>query len=598
MGQKCCPGPGGDPTKVLCMGTWINPWCVDAETPAPPFDIPPIDNVKCQRVYRSLIFNSTGTGWSGLERGLYVDQCCDKAEYACFNYKNIINDNGETGFCCEEGEQCLNNKNIENGANCSCLDDGNHKVCGSAVLGNQVCCQSDQLCGGTEEQAQCINPLAPIIPSPIPCPTGQTACSGGNLSLPISETQTCCAYGETCYLEDKSGTPIHPLEYPWIFPVNWNILNNSIGKCCPSNKTAYTPTLSTSTNTGSWTIQAYGVCCDTGVDIIVNQYGLPSCCNQGEKACGTLKDGTYANGSCCKSDERCVNNKCAKTPTYCESPAPSPLNGIYPAPCSCSPTPTPSPETSPTELKCTDQTCFAGEKYHPCGETGGKELLYWQNEVISKKDVLIYYKNRLMAERKDLQTDVDKYVKPTLEWFNREIKRRFDQLSSDSSISKDTANKQIEFLKERMGWLEEEQTYKEDLLKKMEEAEKTLDQFEFVSNTVSRLPDKCLSNVKSACDAVCAKEGQIPLPKDPVTGFYRGFAGEDSTDALGNYGCHNAFWGCKPMYCQGGNPCPAEEINDEIEKLDNLTSDVISAYDEIIYIILTIKKERIPKITF
>jgi hypothetical protein len=262
---------------------------------------------------------------------------------------------------------------------------------------------------------------------------------------------------------------------------------------------------------------------------------------------------------------------------------------VPPAPCSCSPTPTPAPETSPVALKCTDQTCFAGEKYHPCGETGGKELLYWQNKLINKKDVIIYYKNRLVAERKDLQTDVDKYVKPTLEWFGREIQRQYEQLSGNSPTPKSTTEKQIEFLKERMGWLEEEQGYKEELLKKMEDAEKILDQYEFISNNVSRLPDKCLRNVKPACTAVCTKEGQIP---DVL------FKGENGTDALGNYGCHNAFWGCKPISCGGGNPCPAVEIDAEVEKLKELTPDVKSAYDEIIYLILTIKKERVPKITF
>ncbi|MCX6760156.1 MAG: peptidoglycan DD-metalloendopeptidase family protein [Candidatus Nealsonbacteria bacterium] len=587
MGQKCCLGPENDPTRVLCAGDWLNPLCVQVEIPPPPFDIPPVDGEKCQRIYTSMIYSLRSSGWMGAQSGSIIDQCCDKAEYACFNYKNIINKNGETGFCCEEGQQCINNSS---GADCSCPSD--HRICGSPILGNQVCCESNQLCGGTPTQAQCLNPLAPILPSPIPCSISETACSGGagsGLSLPVSETQTCCSSGTTCYLEDKNGTPFHPLEYTWSFPFAGDLLKNSIGKCCPSNKTAFTPTLLALTNTGAWTVRAYGVCCDTNVDIIVDKYGLPSCCNQGEKGCGTLKEGAYVNGFCCKSDEKCSNNKCVKPPTYCESPAPSPLNSVPPAPCSCSPTPTPAPETSPVGLKCTDQTCFAGEKYHPCGETGGKELLYWQNKLINKKDVIIYYKNRLVAERKDLETDVNKYVKPTLEWFGREIQRQYEQLSGNSPTPKSTTEKQIEFLKERMGWLEEEQEYKEELLKKMEDAEKILDQYEFISNNVSQLPDKCLSNVKSACDAVCTKEGQTP---DVL------FKGEDGQDNLGNYGCHNAFWGCKPISCEGGNPCPAVEIDAEVEKLNALTPDVKSAYDEIIYLILTIKKERVPKITF
>lgn len=586
MGATCCPGLSGNPNTVICTGTVNNPVCATSILPEV---TPPPPDPNCRRydiASTSGLFFPGGYPQTITKLLSYIDLCCDWAhhESACINYKNP-----SYSFCCLENQKCVN---TQSGANCSCPSD--HIVCGSPELGNQVCCRTNQFCGGSPSQAICLDQPPPIVPTPtISCSPSQRACSDINYYfsdyyygpnnlryyLPMSETQTCCNSGESCYLEDKSGNPLSPEQ------LNYNLyfLPNSIGKCCPSNKHLYIKTFN-----GPYIASGYyGACCDNNVDIIVNN-GVPSCCQPGEKACGdtvasepfpsySYLGKIYANGACCKSNEKCVAKKCQPIPTastYCESPSPVPLESTYPKPCSCSPSPSPSPEVSPVNLKCADQTCFAGEKYHPCGETGFKELLYWQSKVISKKDVLIYYKNRLKAEKKDLKTDVEKYVKPTLEWFNREIARQYDQLSaSNSPIPKATTEKQIAFLKERMGWLEEEQKYKYDLLRKMDKAEERLNQFEFVSNRISQLPDFCLSNVKSACNSVCSKGD-------------------------GYFGCHDAFAGCQPLYCQGGNPCPAKEINEETQKLKELGSYIKSNYDDIIYIILSIKKERVPRITF
>lgn len=610
LNQLCCTATDGIAAHAFCSGSWYHPICLT--TTSPNYSVtPPAPLPNCYRFLYEII---TATDWwiigfAHYQTFQYIDICCNTTggESACPNYHDP-----QLSFCCPTNQKCVNDAS---GARCC---PAGYTVCGEASLKNQICCEPiidpwgtwPQVCGGDLYEPKCFSALqSKPIPTPISCYTptptplcspsctpissprpAEIACSATGrydtstkVKIPASEFQTCCPENEKCYLEDKDNNPVLN---PWESTQKYFYLKNSIGKCCPTNKNLFQQKFYFE----GYYLGYYGACCEQTEQGVYDQNGVPHCapaCPTGQRACGRTVTIDSASPpvfthECCASNEKCINNKCTSAPSYCESPLPSPhpisevkLGNIYPEQCSCFPTPTPLLE-SPEPLECSSQTCFSGEKYHPCGEYGLKELTYWQNSIIAKKDVLMYYKNRMAAEKRDLKTDVEQFIKPSLEWFGREIQRHYDTLSKDTPTPKSMTEKQIEFLKERMGWMEEEQKYKEDLLEGIDEAEKTLEEFEFISNYISILPDKCLSSVKVKCQSECTGD-------DVIYG--------------GTSGCHNAFSGCQPIRCSGGNPCPVLEIDDEAKKLNELTPKLKDAYDEIILLILQIKKERIPKYT-
>ena len=159
-------------------------------------------------------------------------------------------------------------------------------------------------------------------------------------------------------------------------------------------------------------------------------------------------------------------------------------------------------------------------------------------------------------ERNDLKTDIEKFINNELKWYDNEI-----------GAVKDN-QRLIDFLNERKGWLEEEKQYKNQLVAKMEELSKALAKGNEPPKKLSDLTYQCFNNVKDKCQANCKQDSA----------------------------CHDKLSGCQPDKCSGGNPCPTDEIQQEISKIQSLEQEVKKICEEIVSIINNIQKQKTPQI--
>jgi len=202
------------------------------------------------------------------------------------------------------------------------------------------------------------------------------------------------------------------------------------------------------------------------------------------------------------------------------------------------------------EPACIGKTCYTGNKFHPCPDS--ETLKQKQKNIIDQRDIILYYKNRFIEERKDLERDIKEFINEEIKWLEEEIKKK-------------EKNKN---LSERLAKLKKEKEDKNKVINKIKEITKALEEFRDPTTKLPQFSAQCFTNVATKCQATCKK----------------------GTD----YGCHDKSLGCQPDSCIGGNPCPKKEIIAQINEIDRVKSETESLIKQLISIIDSIKEGPKP----
>jgi len=199
---------------------------------------------------------------------------------------------------------------------------------------------------------------------------------------------------------------------------------------------------------------------------------------------------------------------------------------------------------------CQPRQCYAGPGFQPClDETEIKEN---QKGIIAWKDEILYYRNRALSEQEDLLDEIKKVLDEKIVYYQKNIIIEEDE-------------KVIEYFKQEKEKITIEKNLKKDLAAKLKELADKIEEIEPFMSEIGILPDKCLYDegvygVNNKCNAHCKGE------------------------------CHDYKDGCQPDKCDGGNPCPAGEINDQLLLIQGLQPQIKNKCDEILNIIEEIIK--------
>jgi len=210
---------------------------------------------------------------------------------------------------------------------------------------------------------------------------------------------------------------------------------------------------------------------------------------------------------------------------------------------------------------CQPRSCYAGPGFQPCPDE--LEIKENQKRIIVWKDEILYYRNRALSEAEDLKDSIEKILNEKISFRNQEITVEQELLTKiQDDVGREQQQRLINYLIEQRDWLIEEKDYKENLKQRLNELADKIAMLENPINNISQLPDKCLINVKTSCDATCKG------------------------------GCHDIKSGCEPGECSGDNPCPSAEIQIQVEQIGPLATEINSICDEIISIIDNIKETK------
>ncbi|GAI01268.1 unnamed protein product, partial [marine sediment metagenome] len=217
---------------------------------------------------------------------------------------------------------------------------------------------------------------------------------------------------------------------------------------------------------------------------------------------------------------------------------------------------------------CQPRGCYTGPGFQPCpDETEIKEN---QKRIIAWKDEILYYKSRALSEIEDLRDSIEEILNEEISWYNTKIASEEEVLKQiEGESAKELQQRLIDSSKEKRDWLTNpegtgEKDYKENLEQKLIELANAIAKIEEPVDKISQLPDECLVNVGNLniCTPTCKGK------------------------------CHDFKDGCQPDICNGGNPCPINEIQNQVREISPLTGEINSICDEIISIIDNIRETK------
>jgi len=201
--------------------------------------------------------------------------------------------------------------------------------------------------------------------------------------------------------------------------------------------------------------------------------------------------------------------------------------------------------------------CYSAAPNQPCPDD--KKIKENQQKVVSLRDLILYYKNKSLGEAQELNDDIQKVINKKIKWYNDEISVENQYLNKlKEEAQKEWEKKIIDALTEDKEKLEKEKNCKEELRKKLIELANAAEKINNPATKLAALPDQCPANVKEKCSGSC--EG----------------------------GCHDTL-GCKPDDCSGGNPCPTDEIQTQVNNINSTISENKKIADEIIQIVEKLK---------
>lgn len=192
---------------------------------------------------------------------------------------------------------------------------------------------------------------------------------------------------------------------------------------------------------------------------------------------------------------------------------------------------------------CEAQGCYIGPGSHPCRDW--EEIQENQLLIIAWKDDLVYYKNRGLAEAKDLGMEIIEILNPQIDYFE-EIR----DAEEDPEL--------IEYYNSKISKLEEEKDLKEDIIEELLELAILVELIKIPAEELAALPDKCIEDeegtygVENTCEGLCIGD------------------------------CHDTFIGCQSLPCFGLNPCPVIDILAINAILQPLGSEIRNSAEEIL----------------
>ncbi len=220
---------------------------------------------------------------------------------------------------------------------------------------------------------------------------------------------------------------------------------------------------------------------------------------------------------------------------------------------------------------CEPQRCYAGKDSHPCKDFDGiKENL---RLLVFQRDELLFYRNWIAAEIKDLEDELDIVLSDELGYYQK-------------LLAGETSPTLISYLEEKISNTQQEIALKEDLVKKLREVgnkpeRDTDNETDFIKllvpeiETLLPLPDRCAEDKlggyglsSDICEPTCLKIPSTFIDK-----------GE----------CFDTLHGCQALACTGLNPCPFLEVNAQAEIIQMITSSIESSAEEAINIIISIR---------
>ena len=186
---------------------------------------------------------------------------------------------------------------------------------------------------------------------------------------------------------------------------------------------------------------------------------------------------------------------------------------------------------------CNPFACYTGPGFQPCPDE--KEIKKNQKNIIAWKEEILYYRKRALEEAKDLHDEIIKVLNEKIAYYwqketaeeNERVKEYFRQ-EKDKAIQEKNLKKNLETRLQGLA----------DLI------EKTAEPIQKIGD----LPDECLINVQDKCQAHC------------------------------DGGCHDIKNGRQPVNCTGGNPCPINEIQNQINPIQNARSSINQVGQEIL----------------
>jgi len=196
--------------------------------------------------------------------------------------------------------------------------------------------------------------------------------------------------------------------------------------------------------------------------------------------------------------------------------------------------------------QCNAQYCYSQKPEEPCPDNNAIRIE--QQKIIALLSEIFYYRNRATSENEDFSARI-KAIEKDVSFYNEQIKKQPEKEILDGLIQK------------RDNLISQKSLY-QDLQKNLANLSIFINEFEPLitgEKGVSKLPNDCLKGVKEKCQGKC--EG----------------------------GCHNEKK-CAPVSCEGGNPCPVEEIKKRIQEMDPLKEKISKVCDNIIEIIEKIIK--------
>jgi len=195
---------------------------------------------------------------------------------------------------------------------------------------------------------------------------------------------------------------------------------------------------------------------------------------------------------------------------------------------------------------CEPRGCYAGPGFQPCPDD--IEIKNQQQMIIAWKEEILYYKNRALEEVRDLEDEIKKVLDEKIVYYTRK-----EMTEEDEEVK--------QFFRDERKKVTEEKNLKKDLADKLKkELAVLIEKMAEPTQKIGDLPDQCLINVKDKCQASCKG------------------------------GCHDIKEGCQPVNCAGGNPCPVNEIQNQIDPIKNTRSSIDQIGQEILNIIEEIIK--------
>ena len=236
--------------------------------------------------------------------------------------------------------------------------------------------------------------------------------------------------------------------------------------------------------------------------------------------------------------------------------------------------------------------CYSAASNQPCPDD--KKIKENQQKIVGLRDLILYYKNRALGEAQDLKDDIEKVINKKIKWYTDEISAENQYLSKlKEEVQKEWERKIIDVLTEDKEKLEKEKNCKEELRKKLIELASSTEKINDPATKLAALPDQCSFNVKEKCSGSCKEVmggmggGGGGMGGGGGTGGGGGGGGGGSSSS----GCHDTL-GCEPDDCSGGNPCPTDEIQTQVDNINSTISENKKIADEIIQIVEKLKNKE------